>query len=147
MQSANPTQLAHDDVRVREDLRRKYVWLLRVRRDAAAGITMSRAEAQELAAAFPGALRELDDTPMDALERREAELEEDLPLPPWALATWLYHAILRDLLADARSGARPQGGLVEVAIARVAVALGASEAEVTAHALPFARRRTTRTKA
>jgi hypothetical protein len=147
VQSANPTQPANDDERVREDLRRKYDWLLRVRREAAAGTTMTRAEAQALAAAFPGALRELDDTPMEALELREAELKAGLPLPPWARPTWLYHAILRDLLADARSGARPQGGLVEVAIARVAAALGASEAEVTAHALPFARRRTTRRNA
>ena len=100
-----------------------------------------RAEAQALAQAFPGALRELDDAPIAALEERYAELERG-QLPAWATATWLYHGALRDLLDATRRGERPRGHLVDVAIGRVALELGLSADDASAFALPYARRRT-----
>ncbi len=142
MLSANPPTIALDDAGVRDELRRKLEWLLRIRRDAALGRAPSRAEAQELAAAFPGALRELDDTPLAALEERLASLDGEA-LPPWAKPTWLYHRALRDLLAATRSGQRPRGALVDLALAHAASALGMTVADVEAHALPHARRRAT----
>lgn len=126
---------------MRADLRRKLAWMLRIRRDAASGTIVTKAEAQALAAAFPGALRELDDTPLSTLEQRFAELEDGVPLPPWAPASWLYHATMRELLEATRLGDRPRGALVDVALARVAEVLGVTVDEATSSAIPHARRR------
>jgi hypothetical protein len=136
---------APDDATVRDDLRRKLTWMRRVRLDAAAGAAPDRADLQALAAAFPGALRELDDNPLEAIEARAADLDAPGPLPAWARVTWLYHAALRRDLEATRRGERPRGALVERAIAEVARTLGVPPEEVEALALPHARRRRRRT--
>lgn len=78
-----------------------------------------RAEMASLARAFPGALRELDELPMELLERRVRELEQlvgeeesragederarsPLPAPSWVLAVWAYHRLARGALAAKR---------------------------------------------
>jgi len=139
--TANPTIARLDEGLVRSDLRRKLEWLLKIRREAAEGRVVTRREAQELAAAYPGALRELDDTPLESLEERLGALADET-LPPWALPTWLYHATLRELLEATRRGLRPRGALVDIALATVAEQLALTTQEVSALALPHARRRT-----
>jgi hypothetical protein len=136
-----PSSEDDDETIVRAGLRKKLAWMRRLRDDAARGLPPDRADLQALAAEFPGALRELDDTPPEALEARATELEGDHPLPLWARVTWLYHAALRRDLEATRRGDRPRGGLVERAVSAVAATLGLEPREVEALALPHARRR------
>ena len=75
------------------------------------------------------------------MDERLAELERVDEMPRWATATWLYHAALREQLEATRAGQRPAGGVVEVALKRVAATLGIDEAEATRLAIPHARRR------
>jgi hypothetical protein len=65
--------------------------------------TQRRESLKALAAAFPGALRELDTQSSIALEQRLQALE-NLPvqgadLPNWARVCWDYHALLKQCLA------------------------------------------------
>ncbi len=63
-------------------------------------------EMRALAAEFPGALRELDETPLEVLRERARELERCLrgecPPSPWMTATLRYHALTRGALAAKR---------------------------------------------
>lgn len=65
-----------------------------------------------LAARFPGSLRELDDTDVDGLQARLAELQstrQGKPLQTWMEACALFHAEVRDVLAARRRlGGRAQ---------------------------------------
>ncbi len=142
MLPATATPNEFDDEAVRAELRRKLAWMIRVREGAAQGLPPDRADLQALAAAFPGALRELDDTPMDALRARTRELDDaQATLPPWALATWRYHAALRRDLDATRRGERPRGALVDRAIAEVARSLGLEPRDAEMLVMPYARRR------
>ena len=133
-------RLPSDD-EIRRDLLRKFRWLLRLRRDAREAVPPAKDDLRSLAAEFPGALRELDDTPLETFDARVAELERLDAMPLWATATWLYHAALREQLEATREGQRSAGGVVEVALKRVAATLGIDEAEATRLAIPHARRR------
>lgn len=144
MTTATTPLICADNFVVRRDLSRKLSWLVRLREDAESGVKPLRSELQQLAQEFPGALREVDETPLDDLRARLAALEEGTgadDLPPWAQASWLYHHALRTLLTAAQDGKRPLGGLVELALRHVASSLNKSEAEVTLLVLPSARRR------
>ncbi len=141
MSSATEPLESPDDDAIRADLRRKLAWMNRLRAAASANAPVDRQDLQALAAAFPGALRELDDTPPDALAERTADLDMPGPLPAWARATWLYHAALRRDLEATRRGERPRGALVERAVAEVARTLALDPREVEALVLPHARRR------
>jgi hypothetical protein len=84
-------------------LREKYVEMLRLRRDASAGGSSDpRAAMRVLAARFPGALRELDELPLDEIEGRVSVLERALrseePPPAWAAAFIDFHALWRAAL-------------------------------------------------
>ena len=141
MSSATEPLDASDDDRIRADLRHKLAWMQRLRAAAPDGAAVERHELQALAAAFPGALRELDDTPTEALETRAADLEASGPLPLWARAAWLYHAALRRDLEATRRGERPRGALVDRAVAEVARTLALDTRAVEELVLPHARRR------
>ena len=141
MSTATASLVCPDAPVVRDDLERKFTWLLRLRDEASRGLKPTKAELQALAAAFPGALREIDDTPLDDLAARLEQLKTSDALPVWANAVWLYHGVLRTHLAAARDGVRPQGGLVDLALRQVAVALSMSEGDVAALVIPHAKRR------
>jgi hypothetical protein len=87
-------------------LRDKYVELLRLRAEHAAPHPPDpRAALVALAARFPGALRELDATPLDELEARLATVERCLegePPPPWLVAVHHFHELTRGILATKR---------------------------------------------
>jgi hypothetical protein len=89
-------------------------------RRAAAG-NESRDELRALAAEFPGALRELDRTPTEELERRLRACEGDGD-GVWVAWMARYHVLVRAALAAKRGGARSADG----ASADVAGADGAS---------------------
>lgn len=82
-----------------EDLRRKYDLLVALRENAPPG---GREVLRALAAEFPGALRELDALPMEALRARRAGVDE-APPPRWV--TWIaaYHGLMRVSLALKRA--------------------------------------------
>jgi hypothetical protein len=61
-----------------------------------------RGELKALAAAWPGALRELDTLPTDEIDRRRATLEAVAPgaaPPPWAVWMDGYHTLVRVAIA------------------------------------------------
>ena len=81
-------------------LRDKYREIKRLRDEAAAGLARDpQPEMAELARRFPGALRELDELPMPAIEQRLAALEAALQPggvePPWARLQIGYHSWMR----------------------------------------------------
>ncbi|MFO0626996.1 MAG: hypothetical protein U0325_15400 [Polyangiales bacterium] len=82
-----------------DDLRRKYALLLALREGAQPG---ARAVLRSLAEEFPGALRELDALPLDALRARHDALA-DAPLPPWVPWIAAYHGLMRLTLALKRA--------------------------------------------
>ena len=141
MTTATASLRVPGDDELRGDLLRKLRSLIRLRNEARAGIAPSKNDLRALASEFPGALRELDDTPLETLEARFAELNGPDDVPRWATAAWLYHAALRQQLEATRAGQRPPGGSVEVAIERVAAVMGVDANEVTRLAIPHARRR------
>lgn len=141
MSSATEPLESPDDDAIRADLQRKLAWMNRLRAAAGTNAPVDRQELQALAAAFPGALRELDDTPPETLAARTADLETPGELPAWARATWLYHAALRRDLEATRRGERPRGALVERAVAEVARTLGIEPRAVEERVMPHARRR------
>lgn len=67
---------------------------------------------REVAARWPGALREIDELPMDALEGRITSLELALsggPVPPWAVPLAEFHGTMRACLAVKRHAGRDPG--------------------------------------
>ena len=80
-------------------LRAKYEEMLRLRLDTS-GADPRRAMAA-LASQFPGALREIDDLPVDALRGRSRELadaEAGGSVAPWMEAIHLFHVLTRGAL-------------------------------------------------
>ena len=77
------------------DLRRKYDLLVELREGRRPG---ARDCLRALATEFPGALRELDALPLEALQARRAAVD-DTPTAPWI--TWIaaYHGLMRVTLA------------------------------------------------
>jgi hypothetical protein len=65
-----------------------------------------RLEMAALAARFPGALRELDEAPLDVIRGRIAALsrcvESGAPVEPWMRASAVFHALTRGALAAKR---------------------------------------------
>lgn len=87
-------------------LRGKYEEMLRLRLQADAGVPGDPRRAMAaLASEFPGALREIDDLPLDAIrERLRAlrEAESGGPIATWMTATYLFHALTRGALCAKR---------------------------------------------
>jgi hypothetical protein len=73
------------------DLRRKYDLLVELREGRRPG---ARDCLRALAAEFPGALRELDALPLEALCARRAALD-DVPPAPWVAWIAGYHGLMR----------------------------------------------------
>jgi hypothetical protein len=68
-----------------------------------------------LAARFPGALRELDRSPIENLQARLAAVTSAIaggPLPAWAKATSRYHGWLRVALRLRREAARTESAAI-----------------------------------
>jgi hypothetical protein len=81
-------------------LRDKYREIKRLRDEHASGSSDDpKARMKALALRFPGALRELDELPMDLVELRLATLEAvvtgALPAPQWVMLQIGYHALMR----------------------------------------------------
>lgn len=91
-------------------LREKYREMKRLRLEhEAGGGGDPRAAMRALASRFPGALREIDELPMELIDARLASLERALggaPAEPWMIALGRYHAWMRLALALRRSCAR-----------------------------------------
>ena len=130
-------------------LARKYRTLVRLHR---ALLDWQDARVAELdgglAAEFPGALRELQTTPLEALEARAADCERaaasDEPWPAWM--TWMvdYHRTLRRFLDDKRAGARgrePGGRLVDSVLRELGARHGILSDTITATLFPHLPRR------
>lgn len=87
----------------------------------------------ELARAFPGALRELDELPLDVIRERivalaAAELD-GAPVAPWMQAQVAFHRLARGALAVKRwLGGRPLTPAIEEAFARAVPKLPADAA-------------------
>lgn len=86
-----------------EALLDKYREMRRMRAEDAAGLVIDpKPEMRALAARFPGALREIDETALDRIEARIGELEAVLraesEAPEWARYAVDYHAWLRAAL-------------------------------------------------
>ena len=77
------------------DLRRKYDLLVELREGRQPG---ARDSLRALATEFPGALRELDALPLEALCARRAALD-DAPPAPWIAWIAAYHGLMRVTLA------------------------------------------------
>ncbi len=91
------------------ELRGKYERILAMRLAHASGDEDPLAvpgQMSDLAARFPGALRELDALPLDAIRRRLDALEGVLasqgPADPWMEAIALFHALMRGALVAKR---------------------------------------------
>ena len=88
-----------DDLEPMEALLSKYREIVRLRREAAAGIEAQRETLVSLAHRFPGSLRELDRLPPEVLNERVDVLQSVImgaePAPLWARQLALYHAWLR----------------------------------------------------
>ncbi len=85
-----------------QDLAEKYEEMLRLRRLDEAGLNPDpKAAMRALARRFPGALREIDELPMQLLEERAAEASRVAAggrAPLWLLAFAGYHPLLRALI-------------------------------------------------
>jgi hypothetical protein len=96
----DPTPTRADLARLRD----KYERMLKLRHDHMADTEPPdvRAHLKRLAEEFPGALREIDELPVEELRRRIdalAEAERDAgSIAPWMTATHLYHALTRGAL-------------------------------------------------
>lgn len=93
-----------------------------------------RAAMAELARAFPGALREIDELPIEVIRARIDELavaENDTSsIAPWMHAQARFHALARGALAVKRwLGARLLTPEVEASFAHALTAMGAGERE------------------
>lgn len=119
-----------------------------------------RARMRQLAARFPGSLRELEDLDGDALARRLSALQRSLaggPVEPWMRACCLFHEALAGALAMKRGAASdfwqrhealqptvlapPTGRLLDVVWTAVGETLGLSAGEAERLVYPKAPRR------
>jgi hypothetical protein len=90
-----------------EALRGKYQEMLRMRLDDEAHPgSDTRREMAALAARFPGALRELDEAPLDVIRERIRALsrcvDSGAPVEPWMHASAVFHSLTRGALAAKR---------------------------------------------
>jgi hypothetical protein len=92
-----------------EELRAKYVEMLAMRAEHASGTEDAEAvrpRMAELAARFPGALREIDDLELDEIRRRVSALGEVLggerEPEPWMAAVARFHELTRGALCAKR---------------------------------------------
>jgi hypothetical protein len=92
-----------------EELRAKYVEMLVMRAEHASGVEDAdavRPRMAELAARFPGALREIDDLELDEIRARVSALDEVLggrrEPDPWMEAVARFHALARGALCAKR---------------------------------------------
>jgi hypothetical protein len=89
-----------------ERLAEKYRRMAELRRTLPSEITdEDRARLRQIAAAWPGALRELDTLPTDEIDRRALALERaaaGAPVEPWMAWMHGYHALMRAALAIKR---------------------------------------------
>jgi hypothetical protein len=104
-------------------LREKYHAIKRLRDAQTSGVDhRPRAEMAALALRFPGALRELDRLPVEAIETRlrdlDAVIELGAPLPGWAPLQIRYHGLMRAALRIRRTFAG-HGDAAEVRAAMV----------------------------
>jgi hypothetical protein len=97
------------DAAALDALRIKYVEMLAMRDQHALGgeqIEHVRGRMAELAARFPGALREIDELPIEEIRRRIVTLEEVLSgaraVEPWMQAMAAFHALARGALCAKR---------------------------------------------
>lgn len=91
------------DDEVRAALRDKYQRMLALRRAAQAGAPKDPHALRALAERYPGALRELDRAPLEALSARLEQLAHE-GLPGWAEPTVAFHLQLRWALEVRRAG-------------------------------------------
>jgi hypothetical protein len=89
------------------ELRLKYVEMLRLRlAHRGADEPDPRRDMATLAGRFPGALREIDELPLDEIEARIAAIDAAVIEPglaaPWMTAMGLYHALTRGALCAKR---------------------------------------------
>ena len=89
------------------DLRAKYVEMLRLRvEDEASGAPDPRGAMADLARRFPGALREIDELPLEEIRARadalHAAAADGAKAEPWMAAMVLFHALTRGALAVKR---------------------------------------------
>lgn len=84
------------DDEVRAALRDKYQRMLALREADRSGVAHDEDALRELAARYPGALRELDRAPLDVLRERIGVLDptSDGALPDWAEPTLALHLAL-----------------------------------------------------
>lgn len=106
-------------------LARKYRALLAVRRGESVSL-------RALSLEFPGALRELDELPLDELERRIGELESGGPLRAELVAVGRFHELVR-----ARIGRRVGAGSKPSRAALVALAAELGLSPLATHQLVF----------
>jgi len=104
-------------------LRSKYLEMKRLRVEDAGGSTRDpKGDMARLAQQFPGALREIDDLPMDEIDARIAALDETASggraAPEWALWMISYHGWMRAALRIKRLVAVEAGSRSAVAIVR-----------------------------
>jgi hypothetical protein len=92
-----------------EELRAKYVEMLAMRAEHASGAEDAdavRPRMAELAARFPGALREIDDLELEEIRRRVSALDEVLrggrEPDPWMAAVARFHELVRGALCAKR---------------------------------------------
>lgn len=109
------------DAELLSALRDKYREIKRLRDAAAAGSTLDpKTEMVELARRFPGALRELDELPMQHIEQRLAALEAAADAraepPAWAALQITYHGWMRAVLRVKRLAAGRRGAQAEAVL-------------------------------
>ena len=112
------------------NLRAKYEEMLRLRLLHAAGDEPDPRRAMaKLAGEFPGALREIDELPLDDIRARlhalEAAETAEAPVLPWMVATARFHALTRGALCAKSwlAGRRAVTDATREAFAREAMAL------------------------
>lgn len=89
------------------ELKEKYVEMRRLRLEHAAGTEQDpRRHMAALASRFPGSLREIDELPLEEIERRVTALAEaehdEARVEPWMHATSRFHALTRGALCTKR---------------------------------------------
>ena len=89
-----------------DELRSKYVEILRLREAAGPGADDPKRAMRALAARFPGALREIDDLPLATIRARidalGAAAVDRSRIEPWMEAMALFHPLARGALAAKR---------------------------------------------
>ncbi len=115
-----------------DELRAKYAEMLAMRADHASGAedpASVRTRMSDLAARFPGALREIDELELEEIRRRLVALDDVLagrrPEEPWMEAVALFHALARGALVAKRwlAGRKRIDASVEAAFAEALSAL------------------------